>query len=73
VIHEMGHWMGLLHTFGDTDCITDDGLMGTAWTSNKEFTPEGSGDVFSCEQKLCNSKTNERVMIKNWMSVSPPI
>jgi len=61
LVHEFGHWMGLPHTFGDTECGTDDKIADTL---------QGTGarpEVWSCFQTDC--KTGVLTRFKNWMSV----
>lgn len=66
VIHEVGHWLGLRHTFGKVvddpseDCLVGDGLR-TSLLSGLRST------VFQCQQTRCDGKT---LKIYNWMSVS---
>jgi hypothetical protein len=65
LVHEIGHWMGLEHTFGMVGayCTMDDGLLDTTRTSGDPTT------IFDCFQKRCdNSNTYDR--INNWMSYS---
>ncbi|KAA6439169.1 T9SS type A sorting domain-containing protein [Dyadobacter flavalbus] len=64
--HEVGHWLGLIHTWGDTSCGTDycDDTP-TAFTKN-ETTDLSCSPVFSD----CNGITS-RNMIENYMDYSP--
>ena len=63
--HEIGHWLGLEHTFGDVGslCTLDDGLLDTTRTSGS------SRVVYECEQVACSGSTPGR--IENHMSVRP--
>jgi hypothetical protein len=64
--HEVGHWLGLIHTWGDTFCGTDycDDTP-VAYTKN-ETTDVSCTPVFS----QCNG-VNSRNMIENYMDYSP--
>ncbi len=61
--HEVGHWLGLLHTWGDARC-GDDYCDDTPWaeTSNRN----SCNDVFSS----CRGAST-RNMIENYMDYSP--
>lgn len=67
LVHEIGHWMGLRHTFGRVvenkadDCKTDDGLLGTT------LTPGWKSVVWDCNQVPCDGRPAEQT--NNWMSV----
>lgn len=70
LVHEIGHWMGLRHTFGKVveneadDCKTDDGLLRTT------LTPGWRSVVFDCMQAPCDGRPAEQT--NNWMSVRFP-
>jgi Pregnancy-associated plasma protein-A len=58
--HEVGHWLGLIHTWGDEDC-GDDYVGDTPVAQNANLT------VF-CNDKFSNCKgTRTRNMIENYM------
>jgi predicted Zn-dependent protease len=57
--HEIGHWLGLRHTWGDEDCGTD----------YCEDTPTSKDATSGCERlKACDN--TEYVMIENYMDYS---
>ena len=61
--HEIGHWLGLLHTWGDGDCTVDD---------NCTDTPNCDGQYFS-DKSTCIAPLqcpNTRRMIENYMDYS---
>ena len=64
VTHEIGHWMGLYHTWGDTRCGTDyvDDTPQAAGSNSSAFCK----DIFS----TCTG-TRSRNMIENYMDYSP--
>jgi hypothetical protein len=64
--HEVGHWLGLIHIWGDRDCGTDHCAdTPTAFTKN-ETTDISCTPVFS----ECRGVTT-RNMIENYMDYSP--
>ncbi|CAG5069142.1 hypothetical protein DYBT9623_01878 [Dyadobacter sp. CECT 9623] len=64
--HEVGHWLGLIHIWGDRDCGTDHiADTPTAFTKN-ETTDVECTPVFS----QCRGVTT-RNMIENYMDYSP--
>ncbi|MDX2188645.1 MAG: M43 family zinc metalloprotease [Bacteroidota bacterium] len=66
VTHETGHWLGLLHTWGDQDCGTD----------YVDDTPicKDANLVYNCNPVYSNcSGIRTRQMIENYMDYSPDI
>jgi hypothetical protein len=66
--HEVGHWLGLLHTWGVTD-----GVCGTDYCS--DTPPAKSGNLaFDCTPKTvqCSGVTSQ-VMIENYMDYSADV
>lgn len=64
--HEVAHWLGLLHTWGDDDCGND----------YCEDTPEASGpnNTTSCTDLFSTcSGTEIRNMIENFLDYSPDL
>jgi len=62
--HEIGHWLGLLHTWGDTKC-GDDYCIDTP-EAEKENDSEICRDVYSRCQGIAS-----RNMIENYMDYTP--
>ncbi len=62
--HEVGHWLGLIHTWGDTDCGTD-------FCADTPPT-EGPNRTTVCQEKFstCNG-VRTRNMIENYLDYSP--
>ena len=62
--HEIGHWLGLIHTWGDAVC-GDDHVADTP-------TSEGSNQTIYCKDifSTCSGKRT-RNMIENYMDYSP--
>lgn len=62
--HEVAHWLGLIHTWGDTECGND----------YCEDTPriEGPNRTTVCEEKFSNcGGVRTRNMIENYLDYSP--
>lgn len=63
--HEIGHWLGLIHTWGDRQCGTD--------FCDDTPTIEGANDELVCTPVFsnCRGAGNVRNMIENYMDYSP--
>ena len=67
--HEVGHWLGLRHIWGDGDCTTDDFIFDT---------PRANGPNFGCPAATTNScnditygaAVDSNDMVKNYMDYS---
>lgn len=88
LIHEVGHWLGLYHTFTDSGASCDEALASDAafravddQLSDTPLTPgfkKGSPDPrFSCVQNVCDNSGGFALTgtkyINNFMSVSIPL
>ncbi|KAH0420695.1 metalloprotease [Colletotrichum camelliae] len=64
LVHDVGHWLGLGHTFGDigTQCGSQDGLTNATQTSGMKDV------VYECSQVPCSG--GNAVEINNYMSFS---
>lgn len=66
VTHEIGHWFGLIHTWGDADCGTD-------YCSDTPFEESSNlGSTCSSVYANCGS-IPDKVMIENYLDYSPDI
>lgn len=66
LLHELGHWMGLKHTFhGGCAGANDD--IGDSFAFQEDIATK-----HCCYQKKCVGKTtpNAPIRVQNWMSVS---
>ncbi|WP_207509966.1 M43 family zinc metalloprotease [Telluribacter humicola] len=62
--HEVGHWLGLIHTWGDVDCGTD-------YCDDTPPTKEPN-QTTNCNDKFSNcTGVTTRNMIENYMDYSP--
>ena len=61
--HEIGHWLGLLHTWGDGDCSVDDNCVDTPNCDSEYYS-----DKSTCTAPL--QCPNTRRMIENYMDYS---
>jgi hypothetical protein len=60
--HEVGHWLGLRHTWGDGDCTVDDFC---------DDTPLCNGSLYGCSAHPVSACiAGERRMIENYMDYS---
>ena len=60
--HEMGHFLGLIHVWGDGNCNVDDYC---------EDTPSSSGEVFGCP--IFKESCGSRNMLENFMQYTDDI
>ncbi|GHB82090.1 M43 family zinc metalloprotease [Persicitalea jodogahamensis] len=62
--HEVAHWLGLIHTWGDTNCGTD-------YCADTP-TIEGPNQTTVCQEKFSNCNgVRTRNMIENYLDYSP--
>lgn len=54
--HEVGHWLGLRHIWGDGDCLVDDFCLDT---------PNASGPNFNCSVEVVSCGTMD--LVENYM------
>jgi len=59
--HEVGHWLGLRHTWGDGDCTVDDFC---------DDTPLCDGAHYGCQANPASCIAGVRRMIENYMDYS---
>jgi hypothetical protein len=62
--HEVGHWLGLIHTWGDEDCGTD-------YCNDTPPTKEPNRSTLCTEKFSSCFGTTTRNMIENYMDYSP--
>jgi hypothetical protein len=68
--HEVGHWLGLLHTWGNVDCSNQ--LSCVCGDDYCDDTPPTDGPLTRCVNKISNcSDTPTRVMRENYMDYTP--
>ena len=64
VTHEVGHWMGLYHTWGDQRCGTD-------YVADTPLTTSSNSSAFCRDVFSTCTGTRTRNMIENYMDYSP--
>lgn len=72
LVHEVGHYLGLRHIWGDGDCTMDDGLDDTP-TASSNSQPEDIENLPTCEDlhlKDTCLEDNLPDMIENYMDYS---
>lgn len=60
--HEVGHWLGLRHIWGDGDCYEDDYC---------DDTPRASEPNYNCKKNNSCTKFSGNDMIENYMDYTP--
>lgn len=60
--HEIGHWLGLRHIWGDGDCYEDDYC---------DDTPRAADANYECKKNNSCSKFSGNDMIENYMDYTP--
>lgn len=65
-VHEVGHWLGLYHIWGDGDCTDDDGIADTPNCDDEYYADNASGCINPGEQ--CSGAGIR--MIQNYMDYS---
>lgn len=66
--HEIGHWLGLIHTWGDGDGCNNDYVADTPPTKTSNNT-RFCNPLYS----MCDGKTRTRDLIENYMEYSPDL
>lgn len=56
--HEIGHWLGIRHIWGDGDCTVDDGF---------DDTPDSDGPNFGCPSTASATSCGSDDMFENFM------
>ncbi len=64
--HEIGHWLGLLHTWGDANCGTD-------YCRDTPYERDKNVSVCNTVISDCDSSFGQKVMIENYLDYSPDI
>lgn len=66
VTHEIGHWLGLIHPWGDTNCGND-------FVADTPLMADGSTAPQSCRQTFsnCDGKGQTRDLMENFMNYWP--
>jgi Pregnancy-associated plasma protein-A/Secretion system C-terminal sorting domain len=67
--HEVGHWLGLRHIWGDGDCTTDDFVFDTPRASGPHFGC-AAPTTNSCNDITYGSAVDSNDMVKNYMDYS---
>ena len=66
VTHEIGHWLGLIHPWGDANCGTD-------YVADTPLMTDGSTAQLTCRQTFsnCDGKGQVRDLMENYMNYWP--
>ena len=67
VTHEIGHWLGLIHPWGDGGGCADDYVADTPLMSDGSNAPQSCRQTFS----NCNGKGQVRDLMENYMNYWP--
>ncbi len=67
VTHEIGHWLGLIHPWGDGAGCNDDYVADTPPTEDRSVAPTTCRQTFS----NCTGRGQVRDLIENYMMYSP--
>lgn len=70
--HEVGHWLGLRHTWGDGDCSVDDGVDDTPICDTTYFSRFNSGcpSISQCSPENAAANLTDVRQIENYMDYS---
>ena len=67
--HEVGHWLGLRHIWGDGDCTTDDFIFDTPRANGPNFGCVAA-TTNSCNDVMYGAAADSNDMAKNYMDYS---
>lgn len=67
--HEIGHWLGLRHIWGDGDCTTDDFIFDTPRASGPHYGC-AAATTNSCNDSTYGSAADSNDMVRNYMDYS---
>ncbi len=66
-VHEVGHWLGLRHIWGDSDCSVDDYCADTPRSDGPNY---GCSAENSCDDTQYGMPNNPSDMVENYMDYS---
>ena len=69
VTHEIGHWLGLIHPWGDGGGCNDDYVADTPLTADQTTSPTSCRQTYS----TCIAGKQTRDLIENYMMYSPDV
>ncbi|GAB4036635.1 M43 family zinc metalloprotease [Spirosoma gilvum] len=67
VTHEIGHWLGLIHPWGDGSGCAEDYVADTPLTADRSISPTNCNQTYS----TCVAGKQTRDLVENYMMYSP--